>query len=65
MGGTGSLGIGVDVDVQDVLCSEFERQRMRRKGVIPPASYVRLVDLEAIVPLLYSGNKVLEEIYIL
>ena len=34
---------------------------MGRKGVIPPASYVRLVDLEAVVPLLYSGYKVLEE----
>ena len=34
---------------------------MGRKGVIPSATYVRLVDLEAIVPFLYSGNKVLEE----
>ena len=53
------------MDVQNVFCLEFERQSMGRKGVIPSATYVRLVDLEAIVPLLYSGNKVLEEIYIL
>ena len=49
------------MDVQNVFCLEFERQGMGRKGVIPSATYVRLVNLEAIVPLLYSGNKVLEE----
>ena len=34
---------------------------MRREGVVPPTSYVRLVDLESVVPLLYSGYKVPEE----
>ena len=35
---------------------------MGRKGVIPSATYVILVDLKVVVPFLYSDYKVLEEI---